>query len=201
MLAERHGIRMVKDVLSRSGQELQAIFGTGWREMLATARGEDDRPVETGHDDAKSYSQQETFGRDISDFGEIERIAKRMVDELMPKIRADGKRVRTLTVKVRYPDFGQESHARSLAAGTDLEASFYPLVSPLLRAAWRRRQPLRLISVRFANVEDRDPQLEMFAQAEEKRRRLAGVVDRLNQRPGDRVVRHGHQLAKPGAGE
>ncbi len=42
------------------------------------ARGEDDRPVETDEEDAKSYSQQETFARNVGDFGEIERVAKRM---------------------------------------------------------------------------------------------------------------------------
>src|SRR5690606_28534899 len=118
---------------------LKAVFGRGWPEMVAMARGEDDRPVETEHGDARSYSQQETFGRDIGDFAEIEAVAKRMVDELMPKIRADGKRVRTLTIKVRYPDFSQESQGRSLTESTDLEAPFYPLIAPLLRGAWKKR--------------------------------------------------------------
>ena len=72
------------------------------------------------------------FGEDVGDFAQIERVAKRMVDELMAKVRADGKRVRTMTVKVRYPDFTQESHGCSLATATDLEAPFYPLVAPLL---------------------------------------------------------------------
>jgi DNA polymerase-4 len=195
-LTGKHGIRRVGDVLSRSEKELKMIFGHGWEEMVATARGEDDRPVEVDRDDAKSYSQQETFGRDIGDFGEIERVVKRMVDELLPKIREDGKRVRTMTVKVRYPDFSQESHGRSLARATDLESPFYPLVAPLLRAAWTKRRPLRLVSVRFSNVEGGDEQLEMFAESEEKRRRLAGVLDQLNQRGRAVIVQHGHQLAK-----
>ncbi|MDO8544134.1 MAG: DNA polymerase IV [Opitutaceae bacterium] len=195
-LVQRHGIRLVRDVLERNERELQAIFGDGWRDMTAIARGEDDRPVETEHDDAKSYSQQETFGRDISDFGEIERVAKRMIDELLPAIRGDGKRVRTMTVKIRYPDFSQESHARTLDTATDLEAPFYPLVAPLLRAAWTKRRPLRLISVRFSGVEEGGVQLEMFAEEEEKRRRLASVLDKLNEGGRSAVVRHGHQLAK-----
>jgi DNA polymerase-4 len=119
-----------------------------------------------------------------------------MIDALLPKIREDRKRVRTMTVKVRYPDFAQESHARSLDTATDLEAPFYPLVTPLLRAAWRKRRPLRLVSVRFSNVEESGVQLEMFAEAEEKRRRLAGVLDQLNRTRGGAVVQHGHQLAK-----
>jgi DNA polymerase IV len=194
-LAER-GLRLVKDVFTRNEGELQAIFGRDWREMVSRARGEDDRPVETGEEDAKSYSQQETFASDVGDFGEIERVAKRMLDELMPKIRADGKRVRSLTIKVRYPDFSQESHGRSLAAATDLERPFYPHIGPLLRAAWKKRRPLRLVSVRLSGVDDGAAQLEMFAQADEKRRRLADVLDGLNRRGSDAIVTRGHQLAK-----
>jgi DNA polymerase-4 len=195
-LNERHGIRLIGDVLAKSEQQLRAIYGDGWQDMVATARGEDDRPVETDHDDAKSYSQQETFGHDIGEFAEIEQIVKRMVDELMPKIREDRKRVRTMTLKVRYPDFSQESHGRSLSTASDLEASFYPLVAPLLRAAWKKKRPLRLVSVRFSSVEDSAVQLEMFAESQEKRRRLAGVLDQLNKQSRTAIVQHGHQLAK-----
>ena len=196
-LAARHGIKLVRDVTAKTETELKAIFGSGWREMQATALGQDDRPVETEHDDAKSYSQQETFAKDIGEFAEIERVAKRMVDELLPKIREDKKRVRTMTVKIRYPDFTQESHGRSLETATDLEAPFYPLVAPLLKAAWKLRRPLRLVSVRFSSVEEGTAQLEMFAQTDEKRRRLAGVLDKLNNRGRASVVQHGHQLGKP----
>lgn len=198
ILREEHGLLMIGDLLVRSERELEAIFGDAWRQMLATARGEDDRPVHVEHEDAKSYSQQETFGRDIRDPAEIERVVKRMVDELLAKVRADGKRVRTITLKVRYPDFAEESHARSLDTATDLETPFYPLVAPLLRAAWRKPLPLRLVSVKFANVEGAGAQLQMFAEEDEKRRRLAAVLDQLNQRGVGGGVQHGHQLAKRG---
>lgn len=188
------GLRTVGDVLTRTGSELEALLGSGWRDVQRMARGEDDRVVHVEHEDAKSYSTQETFGRDIGDFAEIERIAKRMVDELMPKIRADGKRVRTMTIKVRYPGMEDSSTGRSLAAGTDLEAPFYALIGPLLRAAWTRRRPLRLVSVRFSGVEDPAAQLEMFAQTDERKRRLAAVLDRINDRGRKPVVQHGHQI-------
>lgn len=194
MLAERHGIKFVSDLTARTERELQLIFGDGWRDMLAAARGVDDRSVDIETDDAKSYSQQETFETDIADFAEVERIAKRMVDALMAKVREDRKRVRTITMKVRYPDFTQATHGRTLKAATDLEGAFYPLVGPLLTAAWKAPRPLRLVSVRFSGVEDGAGQLEMFAQADEKRRRLAGVLDQLNRRGKVAVVQHGHQL-------
>lgn len=190
------GIRRVGDLFNRGEADLKRLFGNGWLDMLAMARGEDDRVVHTDHEDAKSYSVQETFGEDIGDFAEIERIAKRMIDELMPAIRADGKRVRTLTVKVRYPRMENSTAGRSLTEATDLEAPFYPLVGPLLKAAWTQRKPLRLVSVRFSGVEDKASQLEMFAQTDEKKRRLAAVMDRLNANAKQAMVRRGHQLGK-----
>lgn len=194
ILNER-GLFLVKDILAKSERELESIFGRDWRAMVATAQGEDDRPVEVERDDAKSYSQQETFGQDISDHAEIERVLKRMIDELLVKVRADGKRVRTMTIKVRYPDFTQESHGRSLAESSDIEAPFYPLVRPLLKAAWNKPKPLRLVSVRFSQVDDGGEQLEMFSAANDKRRKLAQVMDQLNLGGKAGMVTHGHQLA------
>lgn len=190
---EAAGIYLVRDLFSRTERELRELFGDGWPEMLAMARGEDDRVVHVDHEDAKSYSTQETFGRNIGEFAEIERIAKRMIDELLPGIRADGKRVKTMTVKVRYPGMEDSSAGRSLPEATDLEAPFYALVGPLLRTAWTKNRPLRLVSVRFSGVEDPAPQLEMFAEEDEKKRRLAAVLDKLN-RKGPGAVRHGHQI-------
>ena len=190
------GIRLVSDVFELSAPQLKNLFGEGAADMLRMARGEDDRVVHVEHEDAKSYSTQETFNENIFEFAEIERIAKRMIDELMPAIRADGKRVKTMTVKVRYPGMEDSSTGRSLAEATDLEAPFYPLVPALLKAAWTKRLPLRLVSVRFSNVEDKAAQLEMFGQTDEKKRRLAAVLDKLNDKGKKGVVRHGHQLGK-----
>ncbi|HWA27811.1 MAG TPA: DNA polymerase IV [Lacunisphaera sp.] len=190
---EQAGIRLVGDLFTRSERELEELFGRFWPDMLAMARGEDDRPVEVDREDAKSYSVQETFGENIGDFAEIEGIAKRMIDELMPAIRADGKRVKTVTVKVRYPRMENSTAARSLSEATDLEAPFYPLVGSLLKQAWTKRQPLRLVSVRFSGVEDKAAQLEMFAEAEDRKRRLAAVLDKLNAKGAKGVV-HGHQI-------
>lgn len=197
---QAEGLRLVRDLVAAPDERLQALFGRFADEVRRQARGEDDRPVETDREDAKSYSQQETFGADRRDFAAVERIAKRMVDELMPAIRADGKRARTLTIKVRYPGMEDSSCGRSLPEATDLEAPFYPLVGELLRAAWTQRRPLRLVAVRFSGIEEPAPQLEMFAESAERRRRLASVLDRLNA-GGQGAVRRGHQLGAADSGQ
>ena len=194
---QTRGVWKICDLFAMTERELASLLGRDWAAFLAMARGEDDRPVETEHADAKSYSQQETFAKDVSDFLEIERTAKGMIDALLPAIRADGKRVRTMTVKVRYGDFIQETAGKSLPEASDLEQPFYPLVSVLLRQAWSKQRPLRLVSVRFSGVEEGARQLDMFAQTDEKRRKLAAVLDKLNKASGrSPVVKHGHQLLR-----
>jgi DNA polymerase-4 len=203
VLKER-GLVFIGDLFTRSDDELASIFGRDWRAQLAAARGEDERPVEVESDDAKSYSQQETFAEDIGDPAEIERIAKGMIDELLPQIRADGKRARTITLKVRYGDFTQESSGRSLAEASDLEAPFYPLVAPLLRKAWTSRRALRLVSVRLSGIEEPATQLDLFAaegEADAKRRKLAAVLDQLNRSPAGARVKHGHQIRRATDGQ
>ena len=190
---QARGIHKISDLFTRTERELESLLGRDWREFLALARGIDARPVETEHGDAKSYSQQETFSRDVGDWTAVERMAKGMIDALLPTIRADGKRVRTLTVKVRYGDFTQETSGRSLAEASDLEQPFYPLLTLLLKQAWSQSRPLRLVSVRFSGVEDGGRQLDLFAETDEKRRRLAAVLDQMNQGKSARVQR-GHQL-------
>jgi len=192
------GLRTIGDVLRKTDSELSGIFGRDWRQVAAWARGIDTRLVETERAEPKSYSQQETFleDRGFADFEEIERVLKRMLDELLVKLRADRKRARTLTVKVRYPDFTTSSHAQSLSDPSDLELPFYPLVGELLRSAWtRRRQPLRLVSVRLSGLTEGPAQLDLFTHATEaKRRHLAAIVDKLNANGRKPLVRHGYDL-------
>ncbi len=189
------GLETVSDLLAAPAPVLRRFFGEDYRGMLAMARGEDDSPVETVEWEAKSYSQQETFAQDVADFGEIERVAKGMIDELVPKLREDGKCARTLTVKIRYPGMEDVSAGHSLPVASDLETDFYPQVAPLLRSAWKQRRPLRLVSVRLSQVEAPVRQMELFGAVEnEKRHKLAAAVDALKRVKGEAAVTRGHQL-------
>lgn len=189
------GLRTVADLVAAPEPVLRRFFGDGFPAILTMARGEDDSRVETAEWEAKSYSQQETFAHDIADPAEIERVAKRMIDELVPKLREDGKCARTLTVKIRYPGMEDVSAGHSLPQASDMETDFYPLLAPLLHTAWKQRRPLRLVSVRFSQVEEPARQLELFEAGEkEKRHKLAAAVDALKRARGTEVVTRGHQL-------
>ena len=199
-LTERHGLRRIGELPGLPDATLEAAFGGAWREVRAMALGRDERPVVTEAGDPLSYSQQETFAADVRDRAELLRVLKGMVDDLLAKVRRDGKRVRTLTVRVRFPDFSEGMRSRTLPEATDLEVPFYPLLEPLLAAAGAGARPVRLAGVRLSGVEAGGGQLELFGGEDARRRRLARVRDQLNAARGAGALWHGHQLANPADG-
>ena len=121
-----------------------------------------------------------------------------MADDLMAKVRADGKSIRTLTVKVRYNDMAEDQCGESLLEPTDLETDVYGRIHNLFRQAWKRRVSLRLVSLKLSNVYDgifrAELALERSAEQHEARRRLAGVVDELRSERGREVLLRGHDF-------
>ena len=121
-----------------------------------------------------------------------------MADTLMAKVRADGKCIRTLTVKVRYNDMMEDQCGESLEEPTDLETDIYGRLGILLRKAWRRRISLRLVSLKLSNIYDSfyrsELALDRAAEQRESRRRLARIVDDLKRRCGSDAILRGHDF-------
>jgi DNA polymerase-4 len=119
-----------------------------------------------------------------------------MADKLMAGVRADGKAIRTVTVKVRYPDFTDESHGHTLDAPTDLETDLYPLLPALLRGAWKRREPLRLVSLKLSNVSaplfQAELELDAAARLRGRQHEAARLLDEL--RAKQLPITRGHAL-------
>src|SRR4029434_3389684 len=98
--------------------------------------GIDERPLIRAREPQRTYSQQETFGRDLTDEEFIEATLRRMADLLFAKVRDEGRSVRTLQVRVRYNDMTEDQVNESLPEPTDLETDTYSRIHSMLRAAW-----------------------------------------------------------------
>ncbi len=100
----------------------------------------------------KSFGHQETFATDLTDEEYVEAVLRRMADNLFATVREEGRSIRTLTVKVRYNDMGEDQASESLLEPTDLETDVYGLLHTLYRKAWKRRVSLRLVSLKLSNL-------------------------------------------------
>jgi DNA polymerase IV len=131
-----------------------ALPGKAGRELRARARGIDPRPLEMSTERI-SISQEETFAQDV---GEVERLhdeLRRMADGLSGHLTRRGQVARTVTTKLRYPDFSIRTRSTSLQVGTDDAARIGTLACDLLDRALRERPgPLRLVGVGVSGLAD-----------------------------------------------
>jgi DNA polymerase IV len=117
------------------------------------ARGIDPRPLETSSERI-SISTEETFERDIGDRDQLKDELRRMATSLAEHLRKKGETARTVTTKVRYPDFAIRSRSTSLPVGTDEPERIGEVACQLLdRALDDRPGPLRLIGVGVSGFE------------------------------------------------
>jgi DNA polymerase-4 len=192
------GLAIIGQVAVTSLDLLNLLLGKRAEEIRRYANGLDDRPIVPVSDPAKSYGQQETFGADTTDEEYCEAVLRRMADNLMAKVREDGKTIRTVTVKVRYNDMAEDQCGESLVEPTDLETDLYGRISVLFRSAWKRRVSLRLVSLKLSNVYDgrfrAELGLERSAQQQDARRRLADAVDQLRHTHGHGILLRGHDF-------
>ena len=142
------GIKTIGDIAAITDDDLRHVMGGKvGRELRDRARGIDPRPLEVSTERI-SISQEETFARDIADPERLHDELRRMSEKLAEYLRARSQVARTVTTKVRYPDFAIRTRSTSLPVGTDDAARIGELACSLLDRALRDRPgPLRLVGV------------------------------------------------------
>ncbi len=110
------------------------------------AHGIDERDV-VPYETPKSVGHEETFERDLDDDTEILRELLALSGRVATRLRADGYRARTVTLKVRLATFTTLTRSRTLADGTDVGADLYHAVADLYRALPGARRRIRLLGV------------------------------------------------------
>lgn len=186
---QEYGIRTVADVRKRSVDELSRIVGDrSAAHIRALAFGLDDRPVVTDND-AQSLGKETTFDVDVPDGPELRGHLARLASSVGWRLRRKGLYARTVTVKIRYPDFTTHTKSRTLSQSFQDDDTIFSEASALLDE-FRLRRPLRLLGVYVSYLETyRQPSL--FDETDD---RLTAVIDALNLRHGRRIVRKGREL-------
>ncbi|MEY4299624.1 MAG: hypothetical protein RIR25_860, partial [Verrucomicrobiota bacterium] len=193
------GLHRIAQVAETLPESLELIAGSSARQLHDFACGIDDRPIVTEKADAQSYGKQETFDEDTTSEEFVRRILRRMADHLMAKVRADGKAIRCIEVRLRYNDMEQSRRSESLDEPTDLETDVYGQIDRLAKRAWDRRVSLRLVGLKFSRIyqaQVRQLALDLTGTGydRETRRELARVMDEVKERYGSGSIVRGHQV-------
>jgi DNA polymerase-4 len=187
---------------------IEPIFGRRSQEMLARARGVDDRPVQPDHGPARSVGHERTFRYDLRDPGAINLALADLAERTARDLRRKGLRAGSVAVKLRYGDFETVGRQQRLDQPTDVSQ---PIADLSVRLAGsllaRRRAPVRLLGVRVATLRGDAVQLPLFETDDVDDgaeptgdRRLDAVLSRLADDLGPGVVRLGRARPQRRAG-
>ncbi len=184
---ERLGLRRIADLQTLPEADLLRLLGDrAGRHFAALARGRDSRAVEI-HRDARSISRETTFGRDIDDPVELDRVLGRLARDVGRRLRRGGLRARLIRLKLRLPDFRTFSRQTQLEIGIDRDADILRAGKSLMRRLHGPGMPVRLIGIGGGDLHaaGEDEQLQLFGADEADRAAgLQSALDRIRERFG-----------------
>jgi DNA polymerase-4 len=143
----RLGARTVRDLSEMPVRILQSALGEHHaRQLIDLATGQDERPV-VPYEPPKQISHEETYQHDLDDEATIVRELLRLSFRVASRLRHEGFRARTVTLKARLASFTTLTRSRTFPDPTDTGADLFRTVGELYRAIPGTRKRFRLLGV------------------------------------------------------
>ncbi len=149
------GVETIGRLAALGDEEIARLLpGKVGRLLRDRARGIDRRPLELASESV-SIGHEETFARDVADRERLHDELRRMAARVSERLAKGSQVARTVTTKVRYPDFSIRSRSTTLPVGTDDGDRIGEIACALLdRALADRPGALRLVGVSVSNLEE-----------------------------------------------
>lgn len=168
---------------------MEQRFGVIGEHLVEAAWGHDRTAVIPYHEgvDPKSMGHEVTLPEDCRDPEFLEGTLLRLSDQVARRLRADGFKGRTVTVKLRDFRFKTITRQRALGVAIDDHGGIFETSRALWRENWKG-EPVRLLGVSVSALEHAtEAQIEMFA-AQDRSKALQDAVDKVRDKLGEASV-------------
>jgi len=194
----RLGIHSVEDLARVPLEALSSVVGESHAHHLHDlAHARDDRAV-VPDGAAKSVGNEETFLVDVVDRAELRSHLVRLTDSVLTRCRRDGLTPRTLTLKIKYPDFTLITRSKTLDHPVTTVPAAVKVLEDLL-AKVDLSPGVRLLGVSGRNFDLEHVQMSLFDAAtvdadtpsalEEAWAPTTRAIDEIRERFGSRAIR------------
>ncbi|MGE0135004.1 MAG: DNA polymerase IV [Dehalococcoidia bacterium] len=196
------GVRTLGQLAALDERWLHAAFGSGGVSLARRARGIDAEPVRSSARAAVSISREVTFGLDVTDLDELREVLRAHADAIGADLRASRRRARTVTLKLRWPDFKTFTRSTTVAQPVQtteqLAAAGTLLLGQLIEEEGTR--PVRLIGLGATNLVEDAVQLGFDDGRLLHDQQLDRAIDEIRDRFGRESVSRGLSPRRPGRG-
>jgi len=143
-----YGIKTIGQLAGIGMGSLTRLVGQKFAVQLhENANGRDDSPVETEIAEAKSYSAERTFPKDLVDPKDIDRAMFNVACIVAHRIRRDDFRASVVSMFVKYKDFSVAQKQTSLEQPTDVTAVILNAARKMLTEVWDGVTPIRQVGM------------------------------------------------------
>ena len=199
-LLEGMGVRTIGQLAKMNMGLLEHILGKQGIMMYEVANGVDNRMVEPVRE-SKSVGRETTFPKDISERYVLETILFTLADDVCHTLRATNLKGRTVSIKIRYPDFQSITRAQTLDGYTSSFEPVFEAVKQLMEHNYKDGTPVRLIGVTVSGLKKDDEiieQQDLFFDggAQKKQAALNSVMDKINEKYGGDTVHRARKLTE-----
>lgn len=194
------GIRTIGQLAALDERVLTEGLGpAAGRHLHAVANLRDPRPVRTGHR-RRSIGSQSAFGARPHTEAEIDEILTRLVDRVTHRLRNNGLRARTVTVRLRYGDFSRATRSRTLPGATDATGPILAAARTLMYDVWGHAvdRGLTLVGITLSGLDPVGTEQLLLPFDDVRREQhlvsLEGAIDEVRQRFGTTAVTRARML-------
>jgi DNA polymerase-4 len=148
------GIFTGNDLKKHSEEYLEEHFGKSGKHYYNIVRGIHNGPVKPDRN-RKSIAAERTFSENLSSevfmLGKLEKIA----EELERRMKKSDSKGKTITLKIKYRDFKQQTRSRTLNEYIQDKNDFFPIIKELLYQD-ELKDSVRLLGISISNLEGKD---------------------------------------------
>jgi len=183
----RLNIKTVGELARMPIDMMEKMFGASGRHLYALANNQDDREV-IPYTAPKSVGHETTFSFDQADMEVMRTTFLGLTEKVSYRLRKQGVKGKTVTVKLRYSDFKTYTRQCLLDEPTDQTDLIFERVLVLWKTVPKSNLPVRLIGVSVSGFSDEIEQVSFLHEKVEKLTRLSAAMDKLNEKYGKNTV-------------
>lgn len=183
----RLGVETVGDIAALPETSLVAAVGpTTGRQLHDLAHGRDKRPV-IADSEAKSVSVEETYDEDLAGRELVETALLAHAQRLSGRLRRAGLGTRTVSLKVRFPDFQTITRSQTVPEPIDGSRQLYRVALELAGEV-DLRQPVRLLGLGATSLQVSGRPSQLRIDQDQGWDQLDDAVAGIRERFGDEAV-------------
>ena len=182
------GIKTIGDLAKRDVEEVISLFGKNGEHFWRLANGIDTREVQT-ENEAKSVSNEITFDKDTLDKKKIETALTMLCEKVSRRLRQEGFKGRTVTLKIRLEGFHTYTRAATMSKTTNFTDILLQEIKRLYNNFELQNKKVRLLGVKVSNLCPSDFKDSLFSERDDdKRENIHRAVDKIKEKFGDESI-------------